>query len=198
MPCTAFACSDLGIDCTGVGQNLMVDPGFVNDVCPGDYELDLASPLVDRTAPAPCLAPQDYTGEPPKDHAGRPRLLDADGLGLAEPDLGAFEAQDLTLVPADVQGVRWEVAGSKQLMWNLDPNSDGYHVYRGDVGLLGYDNWGACLDTVIGGAATSYDDSQTPVPGQAFFYLVTGRDVGEEGTLGFATGAERSNYASCP
>ena len=190
-------CSDLGIDCTGTGSNLMVDPDFVSGVCPGDYQLSLASPVVDLDAPAPCLAPPDFTGEPSKDLEGKPRLLDADGDDLAHPDLGALETQDLTLVPGDVQNLRWEVSASLLLVWDQEPGSDGYYIYRGDLGLVGYDYWGACLDTVAAGTTTSYLDGQDPGTGQGYFYLVTGRSGADEGTLGYATGAERSNYGPC-
>ncbi len=38
-----------------------------------------------------------------------------------------------------------------------------------------------------------------PSSGAAWFFLVTGEDgQGQEGTLGFAEGAERSNFLPCP
>ncbi len=198
--CADFTCSDLGVDCTGAGGNLMVVPGFVDGDCvgPDDYRLDLASALVDVVSPGVCMEPSTFVGQPPSDRDGNPRLLDADGDGFARPDLGAYETSDPTLIPGDIATLRWENVAGPVLQWDAEPNSDGYDIYRGDLATLAYDDWGVCHDSVAGGATTSYVDSVDPLPGQAFFYLVTGRSGADEGTMGLATTTERSNYApSC-
>ena len=71
------------------------------------------------------------------------------------------------------------------------------NVYRGNLSRLGYDYVVQCVDTV-----TTDWKHLGPVPppvGDAFIYLVSGRrGASEEGTLGFATAAERSNFTPCP
>jgi hypothetical protein len=200
VPCSAIDFSDVcdtdctglgGLDCSGAEGNIWADPAF-RDPGGGDYGLPLSSPAVDAGA-----APECFSGTPARDLEGRPRLLDADGDGLARPDLGAIEAADPTLVPADVRDLRWQLSGSKLLTWDEDPGVDGYHVYRGEVADLGFDHWGVCLDTVSGSSNASYLDPEDPAVGQGFFYLITGWIGDDEGTKGFATGAERSNYGPC-
>jgi hypothetical protein len=70
-----------------------------------------------------------------------------------------------------------------------------YHVYRGLLSSLGYDDWGQWANTTSG---TDHFDSEEPLAGAGFFYLVSGDDDIREGTKGYATCAERSNYSPAP
>ena len=46
---------------------------------------------------------------------------------------------------------------------------------------------------------TLLTDTELPVAGKGFHYLITAEDFdGEEGTLGLGTAAERSNFVPCP
>jgi len=107
----------------------------------------------------------------------------------------------LLSVPPEVMNLRW--IGAQDLHW--DPVSSAppvvqYHVYRGTRPQLGYTNFGACLDGIDGNLAdTSLHDGSNPPPAGILFYVVTAENsAGNEGTMGFATCAERSNYAPCP
>lgn len=47
--------------------------------------------------------------------------------------------------------------------------------------------------------ATGFASAWVPVVATLWTYFVTAEDgSGSEGTLGFTTGAERSNFAACP
>ena len=154
----------------------------------GDYSLHSDSPCVDAGQP-----PGEFGGFPCQDLERRPRLLDADGNHLAQPDMGAYELSTPGLVPGEVQGLRWE-SSVDTLVWDPEPDSEGYNVYRGHGEQLGNANWGGCLDQV---PATELLDEEFPSSGQLFFYLVCGVLGLQEGTMGFANCVERSNFAPC-
>jgi hypothetical protein len=174
-------------DCSSVNGNTCTDPLFDTDYCPTN-----GSALLD-TGPDPSV----YTGEPCCDSLGGPRLRDFDGDGLAQRDPGSCEAANASLSPGDVAQLRW--TDDDTLVWDAEPSAVEYHVYRGDVSALGYAYFGTCrddLDTLR--TDTSLLDTEDPLPGAATFYLITAEDgAGEEGTLGLATCAERSNFDTC-
>jgi hypothetical protein len=54
-------------------------------------------------------------------------------------------------------------------------------------------------DYRLGASDTALPDAELPAPGQGFGYLVTAENgAGSEGTLGYASAAERSNFGPCP
>ncbi len=73
-----------GVPAPGSGTNLDVEPDFV-DAAHGDLHLKAASPLLDRGDVAAL-----YYGE--TDITGAPRAIDHDCNGVAQPDIGAYEA----------------------------------------------------------------------------------------------------------
>ena len=61
--------------------------------------------------------------------------------------------------------------------------------------MVGYGDFGSCLGTAN---EVMVEDTDLPESGAAFFYLVTGVNaIGDEGTLGFASCTERSNFVPC-
>ena len=73
-----------GVPAPGSGTNLDVEPDFV-DAAHGDLHLKAASPLLDRGDVGAL-----YVGE--TDITGAPRAIDHDCNGVAQPDIGAYEA----------------------------------------------------------------------------------------------------------
>ena len=94
--------------------------------------------------------------------------------------------------------LRWEL--DFRLVWDAEPSAVEYHVYRDLVSNLSYQSFGVCRDDLDSlRTDTILDDTEVPVSGRSFAYLITAEDAGgEEGTLGLGSSAERSNYAPCP
>jgi hypothetical protein len=190
VACGAVSWSLVGNpDCSGVNANLSADP--LLDV---DFRLQAGSPCLDYGP-----APDTFTGDPASDLSGDPRLRDYDGDGLAVNDCGAIEEPDPSPAVGEVTNLRWD--SDILLLWDAEGGAVEYHVYRFDPAGLGYDDFGTCRDDLdVGRTDTQLQDLEEPlVPGTAFGYLITAEAAGgAEGTLGFASAAERSNYAPCP
>ena len=189
VACAQVSWSDVQVpNCAAVNNNAAADPLLL-----ADYTLDAGSPCLERGP-----QPSSYTGDPATDLAGAQRLLDWDGDGLAKSDCGAFEKRWAAGGPGDVQNLRF--ADHATLLWDAEPLSVRYNVYRGLVAQLGYANYGACrndLDPVR--TDTQLTNADLPAAGAGFFYLVSGVDAANvEGTLGYGTSAERSNTSPCP
>jgi len=189
VACGVVTWSDVGSpDCSVGGDNLSADPLLGLDYRPG--------------AGSPCLDhgpdPSTYAGDPPTDLAGGPRIADHDGDGFAVNDCGAFEIVNAELVPGEVANLRWDF--DFRLLWDAEPDAVEYHVYRDLLANLAYTSFGTCRDDLDGDRTDlQLDDLDEPAPGAGFFYLITAQAIGgEEGTLGFATTAERSNFNACP
>ena len=89
--------------------------------------------------------------------------------------------------------LRWN--DPTHLAWDDVVLGDLFNVYGGDADDLSYGYFGDCLANTTSNIHT---DSIPPAPGSVQFYLVTVEVAGAEGSLGFATGAERSNFDRCP
>jgi hypothetical protein len=185
--CTPVTWSDTAVpDCSGGGDNMSGDPLF--DL---GYGLQNGSPCLDH-GPDPAL----FTGEPPTDLDGGPRLADDDGDGMARSDPGAFERINASLVPGETPGLSWD--SDILMVWDAEPEAAEYHVYRDLLSNLSLASFGQCRDGQDADRTdTQWIDLDEPAPGQAFFYLVTADTGSEEGSLGFATSAERSNFGTC-
>lgn len=101
-------------------------------------------------------------------------------------------------VPGEVEDARWP--GPLAMEWNAAPAAVSYHVYRGDLASLACGSFGDCRDDLDSDLTDlTLADSEVPLPGQAFFYLVTGVDGGgNESVLGTSACGIRSNTAPCP
>ena len=134
-----------------------------------------------------------FTGDPCSDLDGGLRLRDYDGDGVAKVDIGAYEHENTTLMPGLVTGLAW--TNKTTLRWDgAAPPAVEYHAYRGALADLGYANFGTCNDGLLNPSDTELTDTELPASGAGFFYLIT---IREEGTLGFAACAERSNFTPC-
>jgi len=89
-------------------------------------------------------------------------------------------------------------ADHRTLSWAPEPSVGHYSVYRDPIGALPALAYGACLATDV--PTTSYDDPESPEPGEGYFYLVTATDrLRREGTKGWSSaGVERGNPTPCP
>jgi hypothetical protein len=84
------------------------------------------------------------------------------------------------------------------LTWTPEGSTGTYNLYRGVVTDLP-GTYGACKTpaNIVGQTIT---DTDVPLSGQCFFYLVTAENrITEEGTMGYASsGAEHPNATPCP
>jgi hypothetical protein len=98
--------------------------------------------------------------------------------------------------PGEVLGL--DFADESILGWETEGSVGTYALYRAATTTLPGLAYGACLDSGL--TDESYTDLDLPSAGQAYFYLVTARNLlGEEGTKGNdSSGAERANPAPCP
>ncbi len=129
---------------------------------------------------------------------------DDDGDGFTECTGLVHDCNDTNggvfAVPGEIGGVA--VASPGSISWlSAVPTSGSatvHDVLRGIASQLPVGAGGSevCLVSGSGGSGTS--DASLPAPGQAFFYLVRGRNACAMGTYGFASaGAERVS-AACP
>ena len=118
--------------------------------------------------------------------------------GLARMDLGAYERINAGLVPGDVPNLRW--SNKTVVTWGTEPTAVEYHVYRDTLPTLRYGHFATCQDGLDNNRTDlTFSDPQLPASGQGFSYLITAEDgAGNEGTLGLARCAERSNFIPCP
>jgi len=189
VPCSTVVWSDVGTpDCSSMNDNLSADP-----LLDGAFVPQAGSPVLDH-GPDPAL----FTGEPCHDLSGGPRLRDYDGDGLAPMDPGAFEPADESLLPGEVQNLRW--TSDSVLEWDVEPDAAEYHVYRIALSALGYGSFAVCRDDLDAiRTDTQLVDVELPVSGTANAYQITAEGAGgAEGTLGNGACAERSNYTPCP
>jgi len=188
--CAAISWSAVGApDCSAVNANLTADP-----LLDSAFHLQAGSPCLDH-GPLPGL----FTGKPSTDLAGGPRLRDYDGNGLAVNDCGAYEEAHPAPAMGEVLNLHWD--SDILLLWDTATGAAEYHVYRFDSGVLSYTAFGVCRDDLDAGRTDTQllDLSEPLTPNTVFCYLVTGESAGgEEGTLGFATPCERSNFSACP
>jgi len=86
-------------------------------------------------------------------------------------------------LPGEISFAQWtSITG---LVWNTEPSSDTYNVYRGeraDLPNLGNSNTDFC--TRYQGPSTMVTISENPLPGVCYYFLVTGVNVLGEGTAG--------------
>ncbi|MBP7149002.1 MAG: right-handed parallel beta-helix repeat-containing protein [Acidobacteria bacterium] len=188
VACGAVSWSAVGSpNCSAVNQNLSADPQL-----DAEGRLGASSPCLDH-GPDPAL----YDGNPPSDLDGGPRLVDHDGDGSARNDCGAYERVN-PLTPGEVLNVRFSAPTT--MLWDPVPTAVQYHLYVGTPATLSYQNYGSCQDVLDPNRSdTQFADAATPAPGTGRSYIVTAEDAGgSEGTMGYGTSAERSNYSPCP
>ena len=190
VACANVSWSAVGsVNCSAVNSNLNSNP--LLDV---NYQLGNGSPCLDY-GPNPNI----YLGDPASDLDGGQRLLDFDENGFAQNDCGAYERPTPSPVPGEVLNVRF-LGNDFTIGWDAVGGAARYNVYRGDVAVLSYANYGTCRNDLDPGATdTQMTDFENPLAGKGNFYIISAETAGgAEGTLGFGTSAERSNYAPCP
>ena len=112
----------------------------------------------------------------------------------------ALEASGPDGAPGEIQNVvvRHLIGEVFILDWDPEPLAQSYTVHRGALSEIGYDVSLTCLTETSATQLALLPPN--PPPGDGHFYVVSGRNMfGHEGTLGFATCAERSNVSTpCP
>lgn len=126
-------------------------------------------------------------------------LRNFDGDGVAVNDRGANEVADSGLVPGEVVNLRFDF-NDFRMLWDPEPSAAECHVYRDLLPNLSYASFGVCRDDLDGNRTdTQLEDLDEPLSGEGFFYLITADSLGgNEGSLGLAAAAERSNFSPCP
>ena len=189
LACSAVTLSLIeGVDCTGVNGNL-TGPALLYAT---------GEPLVGSPAIDAGLAPSSYVGEPCLDLWGVQRLWDGDDDGLATRDLGAIEHTPINFPLSAVTGLTW--SDSETLQWDAQISAVEYHVYRGVLADLGYDDFGVCRDDLdVDRTDTTLIDASVPASGGGWFYLIEAEGSGGvTGGPGLGTCVERSKFAACP
>jgi hypothetical protein len=189
VACANVSWSTVGsVNCSAVNSNLNSNP-----LLDASFQLGNGSPCLDH-GPNPNI----YLGDPESDLDGGQRLLDFDENGFAQNDCGAYERPAPSPLPAEVPNLRF--TSNTALAWDAVAGAARYNVYRGDVAVLSYASYGACRNDLDPAATdTQMSDAEKPAAGKSNFYLISAETAGGvEGTLGFGTSAERSNYAPCP
>jgi hypothetical protein len=99
--------------------------------------------------------------------------------------------------PSEVTGVVFG-PDNVTMTWNVESAAGTYQVYRDPLVQLLLGGTGTCWQSGL--IAAQAVDSQIPVAGTGYFYLVTSRNsLSEEGTKGFGSnGLERQNPLPCP
>lgn len=213
--CPADPANDADGD--GVCGNLDNAP-FASNPAQQDGDGDGVGDVADNCGSAPNPEQRDLD----RDGQGDPCDLDLDGDGLADasdPDRdgdGVIDASDnCPEVPngaqldldgdlegnacdpsdGEIQGLRF--VDPTRMTWEPEQGAASFNVYRGDLGAEALLSLAACK---VSSLATRYDlDADLPIPGDGFFYLVSGEFGSGEGTLGRkSTGVERSLQQLCP
>jgi len=129
-----------------------------------------------------------------------PGQEDADGDG--EGDLCDCQGTDPNdREPPHVEGLTAELGASNATMlsWPAVPGGDVYSVSRVDLSSLGVGEYGGCL--IEGVQGTTYKDTDVPLPGQGFAYIVQSQNfdcgLGPAGYDSSETLRSNGNPAAC-
>ena len=89
---------------------------------------------------------------------------------------------------------------SERAFWDPVAGAVSYGPYRQVLSTVGATPFAVCRNDLDGDTGdTEWVDLETPLPGEAFAYLVTAFDaLGQQGTLGRPTTGSRQSVASCP
>lgn len=132
-----------------------------------------------------------------KSSASSVTVADADGDGLPD-ELDCAPSDKTHGRPSEVFQLTAKKVGTSGtiLSWTAAPRAGSYGVQRGLASQLGQGNFGSCLKSGV--TALSSNDATVPPAGEAFFYLVTGKDAGcgGAGSAG-ATSAGAARPAAC-
>jgi hypothetical protein len=121
---------------------------------------------------------------------------DRDGDGVDDTSDCAPDLASTTQAPPEVSVLRLHSGPSTQLTWDRAREAHVYDVYRGNLpsGQAFQYNHGCLESGLVDRRAT---DASIPPAGQAFYYLVTGRNVCGNGSLGRGAGGSRPNDSQC-
>jgi YD repeat-containing protein len=82
------------------------------------------------------------------------------------------------------------------LSWSMSADALAYNLYRGDVSSLSGGSYGDCQDGNLESLATT--DAEKPIPGQAYFYLVSAMNEDGESAAGHdSSGAAHPPATRC-
>lgn len=98
--------------------------------------------------------------------------------------------------PSEVLNLRF--TSKTEMIWDPEWSVGTYNVYRGITYDLPSGDYGNCVAYNL--TSTSYSDTEIPISGHCFFYIITAvNKIKEEGTMGYKSdGTKRNNFRPCP
>jgi hypothetical protein len=128
---------------------------------------------------------------------------DWDGDGLTD-TLDCAPIRRDAGTPLEVVGVTFEVGSSASLVWQPEVHAERYDISRGVLPHASNSDYGVCQNPRDSNLSdTSFTDSDQPVAGTSYFYLVRGVDTacggaGSWGSTSAGVPRMNTNPSSCP
>ncbi len=110
---------------------------------------------------------------------------DGDGAGDACDPFGSDASKSVPSAAITLNATHNRVSGVSTFSWTAEPKSTAYEFYRGTQPMVAARFYGTCQNARDGNTVdTQFAESEAPVAGSAYFYLVIG--VAADGTRGLA------------
>jgi len=195
------------LQCTLLGTTALGDPQLIS------VEVQVTSASVDASGGLTASGPGRLDmGDGTTPVSGVPTtvtlLPDAQGLGTLTLIVGQTSLPPATLnlgrttieaciTPSEVAADSLDLMDAQTITWLSSGQASSYDLYRGMINGSSWSFNQVCLQAELPGSQGT--DSGEPLIGEAFYYLVLGRNGCGEGSLGMTSqGQNRPNPQPCP